>query len=339
MALRVFTLLLCFIALGTQGAHAQIASDGCGHRRRHRRGRRAIRHRADVSLRALVSTVVALIGLFGSPTIGHTGGEIGELAFVRLVDDYWQVWTRELSTGEEAQWTKSRSDKRYPRWGPGGSILFRTNNAELYEIRAPGAAERSFHPELWPVHGAAYSHDLRYVALAKQGTDTLDRSDIRRVDIVSGEQQVVTPPPNNALRFQPVWFPDGSAIAYVVSRREAGSAIARVPSNGGKSAEIVGGRALFLHPAISPDGRSLAYCANPSGDLEIHVRSLSEGTERVLTDSPGLDTHPTWSPDGRQIAFTTNRNAKLEIWTMDADGSNQRALVAQGGLARDPAWR
>lgn len=58
-------------------------------------------------------------------------------------------------------------------------------------------------------------------------------------------------------------------------------------------------------PAWSPDGESIAYFSDASGEYELYVatadgsgepRRLTEGTDRFLS-------HPTWSPDSKRIAF------------------------------------
>ena len=81
------------------------------------------------------------------------------------------------------------------------------------------------------------------------------------------------------------------------------------------------------NPAISPDGRTLAYTVNdPDGERRIHLRPIDRVETRPL---PGTEAawHPFWSPDGRSLAF----------W---AGGQLQRIDVAGGSprrLAESPA--
>ena len=56
-------------------------------------------------------------------------------------------------------------------------------------------------------------------------------------------------------------------------------------------------------PALSPDGRWIAYQSNESGEPEIYVQpfpNVDDGKWQVST-SGGFD--PVWSPDGRQLFF------------------------------------
>src|SRR6202049_915883 len=76
-------------------------------------------------------------------------------------------------------------------------------------------------------------------------------------------------------------------------------------------------------PAISPDGRTLAYMVTgPDGITRIHVRPLDSLESRPLPSTEGA-IHPFWSPDGRSIGFA-------------ADGKIKRIDLA-GGRARELA--
>jgi eukaryotic-like serine/threonine-protein kinase len=76
-------------------------------------------------------------------------------------------------------------------------------------------------------------------------------------------------------------------------------------------------------PAISPDGRSLAYTVTaPDGINRIHLRDLSSTESRVLTGTENAS-HPFWSPDGRSLAFVS--------------GFILKSIEVAGGLARELA--
>jgi eukaryotic-like serine/threonine-protein kinase len=63
-------------------------------------------------------------------------------------------------------------------------------------------------------------------------------------------------------------------------------------------------------PAISPDGRWLAYSSNESGRREIYVMSFPEpvGKWQVSANSGYL---PVWSYDGRELYFTNADNTRM----------------------------
>jgi tricorn protease len=58
-------------------------------------------------------------------------------------------------------------------------------------------------------------------------------------------------------------------------------------------------------PAWSPDGRSIAYFSDASGEYELHVRP-ADGTgaaRKVTALGPGFRYRPQWSPDSKKVAF------------------------------------
>ena len=59
-----------------------------------------------------------------------------------------------------------------------------------------------------------------------------------------------------------------------------------------------------LAPAISPDGRWLAYQSDESGRAEVYVRPFPAVDQRRWTISSGGGTEPRWAPNGRELFFT-----------------------------------
>jgi serine/threonine-protein kinase len=58
-----------------------------------------------------------------------------------------------------------------------------------------------------------------------------------------------------------------------------------------------------LHPALSPDGRWLAYTSNESGVNEVYVRPFPAANGGRWQVSNGGGSEPRWSGDGREIFF------------------------------------
>ncbi len=72
-------------------------------------------------------------------------------------------------------------------------------------------------------------------------------------------------------------------------------------------------------PSWSPDGKSIAYFSDESGEYELCIRDQNGlGTVRHINlgNPPSFFYTPTWSPDSKKIAFTDKR---LQLWYVDLD--------------------
>ncbi|MCS7476141.1 S9 family peptidase [Umezawaea endophytica] len=82
--------------------------------------------------------------------------------------------------------------------------------------------------------------------------------------------------------------------------------------------------------APSPDGRSVAYAANPDGQHNLYVAPVSGGEARKLTDHEHNSVRQiAWSPDGKSLLYTADfqGNEQFQLYLVDADGGQPRALT------------
>ncbi|MGH9491012.1 MAG: protein kinase domain-containing protein [Terriglobales bacterium] len=81
-------------------------------------------------------------------------------------------------------------------------------------------------------------------------------------------------------------------------------------------------------PAISPDGRSVAFVSNRDGHFNIYVGLLSGGNVVQITHGPNLKVHPAWSPDGSMLAYARiNHSGIWDIWEVPALGGAPRRII------------
>ncbi len=128
--------------------------------------------------------------------------------------------------------------------------------------------------------------------------------------------------------------PDGKWLAISdQSQEQRRSLIYVVPIEGGTPRRITQLAPSYWH-GWSPDGKTLAYCAERNGNFDIYtipIEGHSEGkAEKRLTTAEGLDDGPDYSPDGQYIYFNSVRTGLMQIWRMKTDGSEQTQITNDG---------
>lgn len=89
------------------------------------------------------------------------------------------------------------------------------------------------------------------------------------------------------------------------------------------------------HPAISPDGKTIAF----SYQGDIFTVPSSGGTAKQITSNAAFDSYPVWSPDGNHIAFASNREGSIDVWVMDANGGIPKRVTTNSGSEYPLRWK
>ena len=121
--------------------------------------------------------------------------------------------------------------------------------------------------------------------------------------------------------------PDGTQL--VISDQSQGnrqSLIYVLPAAGGVPRRVTDLGPSYWH-GWSPDGATLAYCAERGGEYDVYTIPVAGGAETRLTSARGLDDGPEYSPDGRWIYFNSDRTGPMQIWRMRPDGSGQEPVT------------
>jgi eukaryotic-like serine/threonine-protein kinase len=85
------------------------------------------------------------------------------------------------------------------------------------------------------------------------------------------------------------------------------------------------------YPAVSLDGKMLAYASDRSGDgnLDLWVQQIPDGAQVRLTRHAADDVEPSFSADGTRIAFQSSRLGG-GIYLIPTLGGEERLLAARG---------
>jgi Tol biopolymer transport system component len=118
--------------------------------------------------------------------------------------------------------------------------------------------------------------------------------------------------------YEPALSPDGTEIVFV-----SGGDVWGVPAAGGEARLLVSHPAAESRPLFSPDGASLAFTSQRTGNGDLYVVSFITGELRRLTFDDAFEQLDAWSPDGRWLYFSST--------SKDIAGSNDIFRVSAAG--------
>ncbi|MFT5750991.1 MAG: tricorn protease [Flavobacteriales bacterium] len=91
--------------------------------------------------------------------------------------------------------------------------------------------------------------------------------------------------------------------------------------------------AVESDPHFSPDGKSIAFTSNRTGDSSVYVVSVEGGDPTRLTYHPSGSFVRGWTNDGSQIYYASARETAparhFKLWTVDKDGGPETQLTTQ----------
>lgn len=131
--------------------------------------------------------------------------------------------------------------------------------------------------------------------------------------------------------------PTGKRIAV-----EARGEIFTVPAEKGDVRNLTAtSGAADIAPIWSPDGRSVAYFSDRSGEYRLYIApqdGLAAPREIVLP-GPSRPYSPAWSPDGRRIAF---QDSHFQLWVVELESGSVKVADTDPHFSADrsivPVW-
>jgi Tol biopolymer transport system component len=89
-------------------------------------------------------------------------------------------------------------------------------------------------------------------------------------------------------------------------------------------------------PAISPDGRRIAFTADRNGDSRLHIMDADGARARMLARALEIQGAPTWAHDGQSLAVSALHEGEPRIFKVPLDGHAPVQLA--GHYATEPNW-
>jgi len=124
---------------------------------------------------------------------------------------------------------------------------------------------------------------------------------------------------------------DGSQLAYTRSQSYSNLWLVDLPATGAtvgaREKPLTSGTLSYGFPAISPDGRSVAFTIGSDPNSNVYKMAVDGGEPVQLTSfDAALTKSPAWSPDGKRIAFISNQGGRPKVWVVNADGGAAQPL-------------
>ena len=120
--------------------------------------------------------------------------------------------------------------------------------------------------------------------------------------------------------------PDGTRLVISDGTKTGSSRIYTLPIGGGEPVEVTSEEPSYWH-GWSPDGATLAYCAQRDGSYGIHTIPVDGGLETRLTGAEGHADGPDYSPDGAWIWFNGSQGGTMQLWRVRPDGTDMERMT------------
>lgn len=94
-----------------------------------------------------------------------------------------------------------------------------------------------------------------------------------------------------------------------------------------------------IEPAISTDGKTIAFASNRSGYWDLYLLDISSGGITRLTDSLAYEGAPAWSPDNQWLVYEAYKNDNLELQIQSVVTPSESISLTNSTTADfSPAW-
>jgi Tol biopolymer transport system component len=243
-----------------------------------------------------------------------------------------------------------------------------SNKLQLYRVNEDGSGRRRITDCTQDCSMPAWSPDGKKIVYLQQNDNGIS---IWLSDPDGKNPRMLI---RSGINMEPSWLPDSKNIVWFVL-------MPGKPAESSKlwilDTETLQSRQLFtdpeqvkfgnLMPAVSPDGKKVAFVSNRSGHFRIWLSNLDGSDARLISPAaepaaeldetlqlPIEQKVPSWSPDGQWIAHwegvemdhlsrstgraDPQRDALIEaswnVWIVDRDGKNKH----KAGHGDDPTW-
>jgi hypothetical protein len=259
------------------------------------------------------------------------------IVFDRVANGNRDIWRVALDGGELTQITTDAADDLDPTVAAGRLVFvsFRADrNAELFSMPLGGGAATRITASPTNESAPALSADgsrLAY-ALDVAGVTKL----FRAAGDGSGRAQALASS-TEAVESSPSWAPADGSLVFM-STVNGTADLFELPL-AGTATLLAGGTSADVEPAVSGDGRFVAFASTRSGNggADIFVLRRSDGQIVQITNRAASEGQPAWTADGRLVYTEFGGNGGQLRWVDPAAPGVIHEIDTGAGSARNPS--
>jgi serine/threonine-protein kinase len=216
-----------------------------------------------------------------------------------------------------------------------GTLAYLQGGPELFNYRV-ARISRDGESTTLPLEPRTYTT----VRFSPQGNRLLVRADAANAQlwIFDLERETMSRLTHQWDSNNPVWSPDGSLVAYSLSRGGHSDIVALRTDGTGEARTLHSGSNIATY-AWSPDNRWIVF-ADMRGESNSDLFLLpveGDGKVEPFDPAPFRETDASLSPDGRWLAYRSDRSGRWEVYVQGfPEGGAYHLVSVRGGL--NPLW-
>lgn len=129
----------------------------------------------------------------------------------------------------------------------------------------------------------------------------------------------------------------GEHLVYSSTRHRETSDIYRQRIDGSAITQLTDDASNDVMPALSPDGKTIAFSSDRSGNWDIYLMDADGGPAVQLTNDRTHQIHPSFSPDGKHLVYSSlsDRTGQWQLVVIDVANPTTKRYIGHGLF---PQW-